>query len=201
MLRPNFQSRNCVMNDERHKFTDRGACQTFIESVTAERIFHITRYDHFCAILRDGYIRGGKNPERNWPSYSSFFINLGCVCVVNNKKSYRMGMPESDAVLHASKFVFTSPNFVSDYYGNNPVFLILRDSVESSLLSWKLWKEQEKYREQVVPYYEAGYSGNIPVSEIEKAMVLDFDFPEESGLIAAFKAAREKRDEKSYKKS
>ena len=110
-------------------------------------------------------------------------------------------MPESDAVLHASKFVFTSPNFVSDYYGNNPVFLILRDSVETSLLSWKLWKEQEKYREQVVPYYEAVYSGNIPVSEIEKAIVLDFDFPEESGLIAAFKAAREKRDEKSYKKS
>jgi hypothetical protein len=189
------------MNEERYKFVDRGACEIFIESVTAERMFHITRYDHYCAILRDGYIRGGKNLERNWPSYSSFFINLGCVCLVNNKKSYRMGMPESDVVLHATKFVFSSPNFVSDYYGNNPVFLILRDSVENNLLSWKLWKEQGKYREQVVPYYEAGYSGNIPVSEIEKAIVFDFEFPEETGRIAALKAAREKRAEKPNRKS
>lgn len=179
------------MKKETYRFTDRESCRIFLEKVTEERIFHLTRYNHFQSIVRDGYIRGGKNPERNWPSYSSLFVNMGCVCLVNNKMSYRTDMPKEDASLHAGKFLFSLPNFVEEYYSRNPVFLIATDDIEADLVSWKVWKDEERYREQVVPYYEAGFKGNLPISKIESALILELDFPEEGGLVAALKAARD----------
>lgn len=180
------------MKEEIYRFTDRESCRAFLEKVTAEKIFHITRYSHFRSIVCDGYVRGGKNPEQNWPSYSSLFTNMGCVCLINNKESYRIDMPKENASIHAGNFQFSSPNFVAGYYGLNPVFLILADNIAADLVSWKTWKDEERHRkEKVVAYYEAGYKGNLPISKIESALILELDFPEEGGLIGAFKAARE----------
>jgi len=156
------------MIEENHKFIDSAVFAAFIEHATFEKIFHITRHHHYLSMLRDGYIRGGQNPERNWPTYSSFFVNMGCVCVTNNRQSYRVGMPESDAGWHSTSFRFSSANFISEYYGNTAVFLILSDEIEKELISWSLWKKQRKLSEKVIPYYEAGYKGNIPLSKIEK---------------------------------
>jgi len=181
------------MNKEKYEFYNSADYAKFIEKVTSEKIFHITRYEHYLAILRDGYIMGGKNPEKNWPNYSSFFVNLGCVCVINNKKAYRAEMPKSEADLYSSNFNFSSLRFIAHYYGSTPVFLIFSDDMENELLSWKLCKEQNKLSEKVVPYYEAGYKGDIPLSKIEKAILLDLAAPEDAGLTGMLEIAREKR--------
>lgn len=181
------------MKEEMHKFVNRSSFKAFIENATLEKIFHITRYKHYLSILKDGCIKGGKNPERNWKS-SSFFMNSGCVSVINNKKSYRPGMSEADADMYRSKFDFFSANFVSGHYENNAVFLILTDDVESELVSWKLCKAQNKLKETVIPYYEAGYLGDIPLSRIQYAILLDLAIPKSKGLAGILeRVAREMR--------
>jgi len=181
------------MRAKAYRFRDSVTYQTFIERETSERIFHITRYEHYLSVMRDGCLRGGMNPERNW-SAPGFFVNCGCVCLLNNKKSYREGMPEADAELNSTKFPFSSMSFIYSHYGNRPVFLIVNDSVESELISWKSCKEQNRLSETVVPYYEAGYKGNLPMSKIVKVLLIRLPAPPKGGLASLLAASRKRRN-------
>lgn len=181
------------MKEVRQRFVDPEGFRGFIESVTRERIFHITRRKHYLSILSDGFIKAGKNLERNWGA-SSFFMNSGCVSVINNKASYRIAMPEVDANLHRSKFDFSSASFVSGAYGSDPVYLILKDGAESELVSWKRCKEQNRLRETVVPYYEAGYPGDVSLEKIDCALLIDLAIPKGNGLAELLRRFRKKTE-------
>ncbi len=181
------------MKEVRQRFVDPEGFRGFIEGVTRERIFHITRRKHYLSILSDGFIKAGKNLERNWGA-SSFFMNSGCVSVINNKASYRIDMPEVDASLHRSKFDFSSASFVSGAYGSDPVYLILKDDTETELVSWKRCKEQHRLRETVVPYYEAGYPGDVLLEKVDCALLIDLAVPKGNGLAELLRRFREKTE-------
>jgi len=187
------------MIEEQHKFSDCDRFENFVTQNTSEKIFHITRHINYCSIIQDGYIKGGINETSTWGTDSSFFCNLGCVCLINNKSSYRVDLSSEEGLTYYWKFPFADARFISRYCKDKVVYLILKDEISQDLISWQTWKDEEKLRERVVPYYEAGYKGNLPLSLVEKALVLELNFQEETGVVRQLELARLKCADKLHK--
>lgn len=178
------------MIKEQHKFSDCDSFENFVAKNTSEKIFHITQHVNYLSIIQDGYIKGGVNETSTWGTESSYFCNLGCVCLVNNKSSYRARLSSEESLTYYWKFPFADARFISRYCKDKVVYLILKDAISSDLISWQKWKDEEKLRERVVPYYEAGYKGNLPLSLVERVLLLELNFPDETGLACRLELAR-----------
>jgi hypothetical protein len=136
------------------------------------RVFHVTTRDAYARIRSDGAIKPNRNGELGFTfgqSEFSYFRNRGCVSLFD----LRTATPEQveDSLW---KYYFLNPSFSE----NRPVFLLLTDSCFDDLIPWSRANAEVGYREMFIPYVEAGYPGEIPLSLVERALLLEVAYPE-----------------------
>ncbi|MFC1491319.1 hypothetical protein ACFLQ0_01870 [Nitrospinota bacterium] len=141
------------------------------------RIFHVTRLNILDQILAAGAILAntdGKLPPGGFGSYpNSYFRKRGCVSLFD-----LLNPPEKKIDEHIHK---CSP-FTPAYSGHNLAFLFLSQEEYPKLVPWSNWKEDKDYGDQIVPYVEAGYLGDIPISSIEEIWEVTVTFPDDNSV-------------------
>ncbi len=131
------------------------------------RVFHVTTREAYVRVRSDGVIKSNQSGELGFTfgqSRFSYFRKRGCVSVFD----LRTATPEQiDDSLH--KYYFLNPPFSK----NRPVFLLLADACSEQLLPWSQSIPEEGARAMVIPYVEAGYPGEIPLSLVQCALLLE----------------------------
>jgi len=129
------------------------------------RVFHVTKESNLNTILECGEIR--PNQDASYPAafgpYNSFFRNRGCVCLFD----YR---PET-ADNFEEYYNRCLPTYPASPESGIAIFFV-SESVYPILKSWILWKEEEAYREMVLPYLEVGHPGPIVLGNIDEVIVV-----------------------------
>lgn len=134
--------------------------RTKLLPLLVERVFHVTSQTAYTQILADGMIRSNKNQDFEFTfgqSENSYFRKRGCVSVFDLRSVTPSQLEDA-----LSKYYFLNPSFVA----NHPVFLFLNQSWCEQLIPWSKRKDEEAFQEMVIPYVEAGYPGDIPLSII-----------------------------------
>lgn len=138
-----------------------------LQALIEGQVFHVTKRAYWPSIVATGAIvpnSRGKLPTTFGASSNSFFRNRGCVSVFD----YRA--PPSDEVVDFRRRCWPFQAAVPNEEGI--AILILNASLYPALISWDRWKEEQVWREMVVPYVEAGHPGPISVEAIDRAIFL-----------------------------
>jgi hypothetical protein len=136
------------------------------------RVFHATLASSWDSIQASGAIllNDGKltSPFGSGASANSFFRHRGCVSVFD----YRSMSPEQleDSIRKCSVFQ-------THMLGPELAILFLAPFDYGVLIPWTKWKE-EQARNVIVPYVEAGYPGNIPITSIEEVLLVKVEIQE-----------------------
>lgn len=130
-------------------------------------VFHVTDMKGYAGIVQDQEIRvdDGSNPTTP-QSKVSYFRTRGCVCLFDLRS-----VPMEEMELGLMKYYFLNPTHAD----NRPVFLFLDRSYWDRLISWTVSKEDEGLGAMVIPYFEAGHQGPIPLSCIESALLVEVE--------------------------
>lgn len=128
------------------------------------RVFHVTTLSAYASIISDRAIKS--NQDAQYPftygqSKNSFFRNRGCVSFFDLREVSPEQMQET-----LGKYYFLNPPFTE----GRPIYLFLNSLCFPQLLSWSLWKKQEAYREMVIPYVEAGFPDQVPLSLVDEVL-------------------------------
>jgi hypothetical protein len=128
------------------------------------RVFHVTTRQGYAGIRRRGSIgsnQDGKRPFSYPQSENSYFRKKGCVCL------FDLRIPTAEQIDEALlKYYFLNP-----FSDNRPVFLILGEAGYAGLIPWSASIAEEGFH-VVIHHVEAGYSGEIPMSLIDSALVV-----------------------------
>jgi hypothetical protein len=129
-----------------------------VEALLQSRVFHVTRLINLPSIMEVGEIstnQDGRLPTTFGFSGNSFFRNRNCVPLFD----YR-----SEASEEIKGFRSRCDPFRPALPPNGPIaILMLHPEAYGSLIPWTKWKEEEAWREMVVPYVEAGFPGPLPL--------------------------------------
>lgn len=150
------------------------------------RLFHVSSLSNLDSITESGEIRpnqDGKYTTTFGSSANSFFRNRNCVSLFD----YRSVTPEEfdDALGKCSPTRPASPD-------SGIAIFLLGSSVNPALLPWSLWKQEEAWKEMVVPYVEAGHHGPISLALVDETIVVEVDEDPDS-VFAVNRRARKKR--------
>jgi hypothetical protein len=148
------------------------------------RIFHVTYAKNLEKIKQTGYILVNLDCNLTTTfgnSQNSFFRKKGCVSVFDYESS-------------------TEEKWMEHMWKCNPLgpdkdalaFLFLTEEANANLIRWEEAKH-EWIAERVVPYVEAGYKGNIPLSNISEILIVKIKNDNTEGLAYKLKQARNKR--------
>ena len=128
------------------------------------KVFHVTSYESYYGILRDGIIKPNKEGEFNftWPqSEISYGRKRGYVCLFDLRN-------KSNDIIEEALMKF---NFLNPFYSQNrAVFLILSPQLHSSLIYDVKAKEEIGYKEMYIPYVECWYPNGISLDYIEEIL-------------------------------
>jgi hypothetical protein len=130
-------------------------------------VFHVTTLEAYALILSSGAIKSNQAGEFCFTfgqSEYSYFRKRACVSVFDLRT---VNQDDLDLALH--KYYFLNPPFSKD----KPVFLFLRESCFEQLIPWSKSKEDEGFSAMVIPHVEAGYPGEIPISLVERVLLVD----------------------------
>ena len=136
------------------------------------RVFHVTPRETYARILSDGAIRSNQSGELGFSfpqSEVSYFRKRGCVCVLD----LRVSPQQVDDAL--GKWYFLNP-FPPK---NRLAFLLLKDGCYGELVSRSYTQGKVDWREFSVPYVEAGFPAEIPLSFVERVLLVDIEIPPE----------------------
>lgn len=155
-----------------------------IEAMLEGRVFHVTKRIYWPAICTAGEIRqnhDGRLPSSFGFSANSFFKNRGCVSLFD----YRAPPDETirDFRSRCNPFQPATPG------EEGIAILLLSHSLNSKLVDWAKWKEENAFREMVVPYVEVGHPGPISLSQIDQVVFLRIE-EDASSLAAILRKAR-----------
>ncbi len=130
------------------------------------RGFLVTPLANLDAIIEAGEIRPNTNGDYagGFGQYNSFFRNRGCVSLFD----YR-DVPDEHVDMYVGR---CHPAQAASLESGIAIF-ILRDPDQMNLVSWMRWKEEETWREMVVPYIETGHEGPISLTLIEERIHLE----------------------------
>lgn len=124
------------------------------------RMFHVTSPAGFIGICAEGAILANTDDRfaTKWPN--SYFKNQGCLSVVD--------------LVNNTKPIVTKRKLFNDYavfemHRPVVVFLFFSTSVYSRVITWKKWKKDKAFDQQVVPWLESGIPDSVLISEIEEA--------------------------------
>jgi hypothetical protein len=132
------------------------------------RVFHVTPRKTYPGIVSDGWIKSNQTGCLGFTSSQSnvsYFRTRGCVSLIDLRTTTQKQV--NDALL---KYDFLNP-FSSPK--DNPAFLLLKESkfCFEQLISWS----NASLGDMVVPYVEAGYRDRIPLSLVERVLLLDIE--------------------------
>jgi len=149
------------------------------------RVFHVTKELNLDSILECGEIRPNQHGSYDTTfgsSGNSFFRNRGCVSLFD----FRSATPEQfDMYMgRCSPTQPTSPE-------TSIAVLFVTESVYSALLPWSLWKDEEAYREMVLPYLEIGHREPIGVENIDEVIIVSV-VEDPDSIVGALRKARKK---------
>lgn len=141
--------------------------RTELLPILKERVFHVTTVDGFLSISEDGAIR--HNQDNRYPfshsvSQASYFRTRGCVCLCDLRS-----VSDEDLENVLFKYNFLNPPPTDDM----PVFMILSHEVYAVLHPWTDWKKGKPTESMVVPFIEAGYPGEIPITAVERTLIVE----------------------------
>lgn len=127
-------------------------------------VFHVTKLKNLENIVACGEIRVNQNEEFETTfgsTSNSFFRNRGCVSLFDYRNTNTELFEK-----HAFKCIPTqaaSPE-------NGIVVFIISENLYPTLISWRLWHNDEAYNQMVLPYFETGYPGSILLSNVTKTI-------------------------------
>ncbi len=157
------------------------------------RVFHVTRLDNLDGILKAGKIlpnTDGVAKTTFGSASNSFFRNRGCVSLFD----YRTATPEQiDTSL--GKCSPVQPLYSSSENVGIAILLLAPETCPQ-LIPWTLWKDEEAWREMVVPYVEAGHRGPVPLSlvdEILRVQVEPTPGDNDGSIVTALRRGRARR--------
>lgn len=149
-------------------------------------VFHITTLASLPAILAAGSVspnRDGSLPTA-FGGGEGYFRKRGCVSVFDYRQT-----PPDDPLPYRSRCHPFQPLDV----GRGIAILVLKPTTYPSLISWEGWKKEEVWRQRVVPYVEAGFPGDLPLTEV--AEVIQFEVDEDpQSFRAIVRNARNRTD-------
>jgi hypothetical protein len=124
------------------------------------RMFHVTSPAGFVGICAEGAILAntGDRFATEWPN--SYFKNQGCLSVVD--------------LVNNTQPIVTKRKLFNDYavfemHQPVAVFLFFSTSVYPRVITWKKWKKDKAFGQQVVPRLESGVPDRVSIFEIEEA--------------------------------
>lgn len=127
------------------------------------RVFHVTTHEAFSLILASNAILSNQDGSLGYTfgqSKDSYFRKIGCVSLIDIR------VATSDQVKGALyPYYFLNPSFTND----RPVFFLLQESRLPPLVSWEACERGA----MVVPYVEAGHCGAIPLSIIDRVLIVE----------------------------
>jgi hypothetical protein len=127
-------------------------------------VFHLTNHQGLRGITKDGVIWNNKNGEfpYTYPqSARSYARKRGYVSLFDLRTT------SDDEIEKAlSNFYFLNPPFAD----NNPIFLILSESLYPELIPWTQARDENAWEEMFIPHVEAFHPGNIPVSYVNRVV-------------------------------
>jgi hypothetical protein len=129
------------------------------------RVFHVTKKCYWPELNASGEISPNNNGELETSfgsSKNSYFKNKGCVSVFDYRNIYG-----EEPQKHMYKCRPTSPLRAD----SGIAILIFKPEIYPKLQSWEEWKKGD-LGQMVVPYVEAGYFGSIPLSLVEKVIIV-----------------------------
>jgi hypothetical protein len=155
------------------------------------RVFHVTRRNVSEQILAEGVIQANANSELPtvFGSSNSFFRKRGCISFFD----YRSATAEQIEAALGKCSPYHLPSSNPELLNEPSVsYLFLSEAAQDRLISWSKWKEEEAYSDKVVPWVEAGYPGEVPLTFIERVLHVTIDYPTDS-LAAKLHRARWRR--------
>jgi hypothetical protein len=130
------------------------------------RVFHVTKESYLDSILECGEIRPNKDGSYDTTfgsSTISFFRKRGCVSLFDFRSATQKQLD-----MFLGRCSPTQPASPED----GIAILFLNDSIYQELLPWTMRKEEEAYREMILPYLEAGYPGPIAVEKVDEIIIV-----------------------------
>jgi hypothetical protein len=134
------------------------------------RVFHVTPRTTYPGIVSDGSIKSNQTGCLGFTtsqSEVSYFRTRGCVSLIDLRTTTQEQV--NDTLL---RYYFLNP-FSSPE--DNPAFLLLKES-ESCFEQLIPWSDAS-VGDMVVPYVEAGYRERIPLSLVERVLLLEITYP------------------------
>jgi hypothetical protein len=134
------------------------------------RVFHVTPRKTYPGIVSDGWVKSNQTGCLGFASSQSnvsYFRTRGCVSLIDLRTTTQKQV--NDAL---DKYHFLNP-FSSPK--DNPAFLFLRESefCFEQLIPWS----DASPTDMVIPYVEAGYRDRIPLSLVERVLLLEITYP------------------------
>ena len=145
-------------------------------------LFHVTTHHACRSIRRTGWVLADP-PDlpsaRKWP-YDSYFRSIGCVSLCD----LRTADEEKVDVALAAYF------FLDPWHGDpDPAFLILSPQAADSVVSYGEAIDQGALAKMIVPHVEAGYKGDLPISDISDILVVRIKRPPPHPFLVALRSA------------
>jgi hypothetical protein len=130
------------------------------------KVFHITTEDGFEVIQRSGEILCSNHSSiknTNWGSKESpsYFRKRNCISVCDFYNNTNI----KELITASRKYTWYDPNSVVHH--NISYILVLNEFLYKDLITWKNWKKEKVFGEQIVPHLESGIKDKILMSNID----------------------------------
>lgn len=159
------------MNSERLSTVDSIEEYSFVKSELKEKllpllmqkVFHVTPYDSFIKIMKDGVIKGGSEVGRKWYE-DSFNRKNGYVSLFDFRDKDQSIIDDAlNIKLSLSQF------------GKKIAVLILNELQYSELITYEHVRAKVSLKEKLIPYVESWYPKAIPLGSIEEVIVINIE--------------------------
>lgn len=133
------------------------------------RIFHVARQSYLERILADGRIqhnRDGQLPTTFGSSTISYFRTRSCVCL------FDLFHPSKD---QQNRHLRDCWPFMPARPGSGIAILMLAVEAHDEVITYAVAKRAGALKEMIVPYVEAGYAGDLPLTLIDEIVEVEVD--------------------------
>lgn len=128
-------------------------------------VFHVTKQRFLPAIRKTGYLlpnEAGTRPSTFGLRSNSFFLRRGCVSLFD----YRTIPDDPDCRRRCWPLQAAEPG------GDGIAILFIDSALHDRLIPWTKWNDERAWSEVVVPYVEAGFLGPLPLTHIERVVLV-----------------------------
>lgn len=139
------------------------------------RVFHVTSYDRYLAIIESGFISHNVD-DRHGHVYGQ---SLGCIGR-NLRAVCLFDLRHND--LGSLGYELSCYNLPTvPQFGSRVVFLFVSKAQVGQLVQWDSLPTEQKLAGQFIPKIECWYPGDLPTSHISDVLVVDVDRPSHRG--------------------